>query len=525
SIAEADRCAAALGETPTLVRDIDLTNSGLTDEGLARLSTQPMLEQLHIRGTKVTSAGVEAFKKALPDCNVDWEPTSPANEDPNRAVAEWVLKHGGTVTVVSTPGTPAYLVASVEQLPVGFELFSLWSPFSPEPPRPPISEEELISQMRRLRGNLWGLGVDNVGLSDAGLRELTMIPALANLDILRIRNGAITDDGLARLTAFANLWFLEIIGQLDVTPNGIGQLRALPKLKYLTLNSTGLSDAHLAELRNMDLEGLEVPNHAGITDAGMSHLAGMRNLRDLHVQGTQVTGAGLHELRQLPRLFRLFISASQADGLQSLRTLRWLQLTLASSHDLTHLANLPQLRTIWIFGDVAIEEGDRAELAKKNPLCRLIVGNTPPKAIGEDHRRALAERLQNRGATLASNLPANDRPVEIVAINLPPQFALDDEDRRLLGALDYLHRLSAPSIAEADRCAAALGETPTLVRDIDLTGSGLTDAGLEHLTRMASLVELDIRETRVTAAGVEALRKALPDCKIHANPPAAKTAD
>ncbi|HEX7378610.1 MAG TPA: serine/threonine-protein kinase, partial [Pirellulales bacterium] len=123
--------------------------------------------------------------------------TTVAGEDPNRAVAAWALEHGVSIGIVSPPKALPFLVTSIEQLPRSFDVHSLGLPFSSKPPRPPISEEEFTAQVRRVRGNLRLLGAANLGLSDAGLRELTTIPALANLEFLGIRGGAITDDGLA----------------------------------------------------------------------------------------------------------------------------------------------------------------------------------------------------------------------------------------------------------------------------------------------------------------------------------------
>jgi hypothetical protein len=42
----------------------------------------------------------------------------------------------------------------------------------------------------------------------------------------------------------------------------------------------------------------------------------------------------------------------------------------------------------------------------------------------------------------------------------------------------------------------------------------VTDAGLKHLTTLKNLTELWLQETKVTEAGVQELRKALPKCFI-----------
>jgi hypothetical protein len=47
-----------------------------------------------------------------------------------------------------------------------------------------------------------------------------------------------------------------------------------------------------------------------------------------------------------------------------------------------------------------------------------------------------------------------------------------------------------------------------------LAGSLLTDKGLEKLTALENLTELDVTVTSVTAAGVEKFLKARPKCKV-----------
>jgi|GEM_PF-1435586 hypothetical protein len=58
------------------------------------------------------------------------------------------------------------------------------------------------------------------------------------------------------------------------------------------------------------------------------------------------------------------------------------------------------------------------------------------------------------------------------------------------------------------------------IREIWLWGcSNITDRGLAHIAKLSSLQSLDIRQTKVTAAGVARLQKALPRCKIEWDEP------
>ena len=42
----------------------------------------------------------------------------------------------------------------------------------------------------------------------------------------------------------------------------------------------------------------------------------------------------------------------------------------------------------------------------------------------------------------------------------------------------------------------------------------MTDAGLEHLNELTNLARLDLRRAQVTEAGIDDLKKSLPECKI-----------
>jgi hypothetical protein len=52
------------------------------------------------------------------------------------------------------------------------------------------------------------------------------------------------------------------------------------------------------------------------------------------------------------------------------------------------------------------------------------------------------------------------------------------------------------------------------VKRLSLSGSSLGDEGIKHLEGLKNLESIDLRQTKVTAAGIDRLQKALPKCKI-----------
>jgi hypothetical protein len=65
-----------------------------------------------------------------------------------------------------------------------------------------------------------------------------------------------------------------------------------------------------------------------------------------------------------------------------------------------------------------------------------------------------------------------------------------------------------------DESLRRLGDLPALEKLIISSVPGLTDAGLEHLAKLQNLKWLWFHRTQTTEAGVEKLRKSLPNCRI-----------
>jgi hypothetical protein len=82
----------------------------------------------------------------------------------------------------------------------------------------------------------------------------------------------------------------------------MGSTSDLPKLEYLSLSSTQVTDAGLVHLK--DLQKIEYLGLAStqVTDAGLDHLQGLSKLTSLNLAYTQVTGAGIVHMKGLPKL-------------------------------------------------------------------------------------------------------------------------------------------------------------------------------------------------------------------------------
>ncbi|MCE9557302.1 MAG: hypothetical protein K8T91_28470 [Planctomycetes bacterium] len=99
------------------------------------------------------------------------------------------------------------------------------------------------------------------------------------------------------------------------------------------------------------------------------------------------------------------------------------------------------------------------------------------------------------------------------AVHFSTDFKVRDRDMELLRSLSSLEWLWLNYTGVTDAGLAHLTHLKNL-DTLDLEYTRITDAGLEHLTGLSNLKELRLRGTQVTAAGVARLQKALPNCNI-----------
>jgi hypothetical protein len=87
-----------------------------------------------------------------------------------------------------------------------------------------------------------------------------------------------------------------------------------------------------------------------------------------------------------------------------------------------------------------------------------------------------------------------------------------------LVGLKRLHSLELTGTKLTDAGLRTLGTIHELV-GLDVQRTSITDSGLDHLKGLTNLSWLDLRDTKVTKAGLTKLQQALPNCKIHWDPP------
>jgi len=143
-----------------------------------------------------------------------------------------------------------------------------------------------------------------IATTDAGLAHLANLTRIRKLALY---HEGITDRGLLYLSKWTEIETLELeLKQIDGL--GLAAFAGCPNLKRLYLSRlTGMTDEGLAGVgRLVQLEQLSLPEQTA--DAGLKHLSTLVSLKDLTLEKTKITAAGLVPLAQLPKLEQLSVA-------------------------------------------------------------------------------------------------------------------------------------------------------------------------------------------------------------------------
>lgn len=153
--------------------------------------------------------------------------------------------------------------------------------------------------------------------SDTGL---FYIGQLKHLESLVIWDAILVSDaGVAHLSNLGQLRFIHLSNS-KITDDSLKTFAAMPSLEGLSLQENHFTDRGLVYLSQMtQLKSLSVGlgDVKGITDEGLVHLKGLKNLEDLDLQGAGVTTAGLEHLRGLKKLKELWAPVDDVSSLQA----------------------------------------------------------------------------------------------------------------------------------------------------------------------------------------------------------------
>lgn len=256
------------------VEHLCVSDTGITDEGLAQLSTLESVRDIEFwRHGNITGRGLRCLKD-IPSLRyvtfLEYEITP----EHAKSLAECTQLESVIMVECQTTDEALLPLASLtnlrelafsspsidgDSLAICQNMHKLKRLFVSG-----VGDEQLayIAEISSLRHLAPG---DNI--TDAGLVHLE---GLVNLESLALSRSQITDAGLRHLAKLPNLTELWLNGTA-ITDEGVKELARFPKLKTLWLNDTQITDASVPVLKSMQLEQLEFDG-TQITEEGRQRL-------------------------------------------------------------------------------------------------------------------------------------------------------------------------------------------------------------------------------------------------------------
>jgi Leucine-rich repeat (LRR) protein len=484
----------------------------------------------------------------------------PANGD--RIAAEWALATGGVVTVAAAgkeqalqpgqklpEGDVRLLNVDLRERPVtGTGLATL--------ERTTTLKELNLSQTDATDSWLTSIGklvhlkeldLGDTKISEAGLQKLAALTELRVLSLWRLN---ITDAGLKHLAGLKKLQVVNL-SYTQVTGTGFADLKDLKQLFYLRLHDSLVNDASVQSIHDLpnDRTLTLILSRTKLTDAGLSRLRG-RSIWELHLGGLPITDKGLTNLgiTEMPYLSILHLPGTEVTDagvatILQVRTLNDIDLseTNVSARGFASLKRVfPQATLQWSEPNVTaaravFKAGGTVSVRRREDSTPYVVQRGADLPL--DSFAVTAVNLAGTKTPLVEVLSALAHPRlrELVSLDLS-DHSVSTDDIQQISRLVRLRRLvlnraqirgedlvlleRLPQLVELELACPSLDllliESGGFLRleRLSLATSGITDDSVAHLARLAGLKELDLTGTKISAAGVAALQKSLPECRI-----------
>lgn len=281
----------------------------------------------------------------------------------------------------------------------------------------------------------------------------------------------------------------EGIVEIEYYAAEVSALKSLPVLKHLphpdtislgfsAFDATQAGDLakYSSVLTKMKEVTIRVSTETPVSDTELRHFSTISNLVQLGMftsKRMEVTDAGVASLKDLHQLRSLALNNTEVTdaglvyfkGLTKLRFLSLVQ-TDVSGEGLRHLKDLPIERLMLV--ETKVDDDGLKHLQGFKSVEHLGLGGCPINGPG----------------------------------------------LKYLSELENLRRLGLPGTQIDDSSLVHLQDLPTL-EDLSLYECrNITDGGVDSLKQLKGLKRLIINETKISKAGAETLRKALPDTKI-----------
>jgi WD40 repeat protein/Leucine-rich repeat (LRR) protein len=321
----------------------------LTGPGLAVLATLSRLEELHLKGARMDSAGLRALVGLKKLRALSLQSTLVADEGLEVLGKLPVLTELNLGSGIGDEG-----LAKLKDLKQLRRLSLADADFS----------DAGLAHLRGMTA-LEELDLSRTPVTDAGLAHLK---SLTNLKRLDLSGTGVSDAGLAHLSALKKLTSIRLEEMPKLTGTGLEHLRGATGITELQLYTTGVTDAGLRGLKDLvQLRTLILPER--ITDDGLLNLVKLTNLRSINLPALKnVKGPGLAGLRNATALKELDLSQMEVsdsvlDGIKEWRHLEVLELPKTiTDAGLARLAGLQGLAVLKVKEAAGVTDAGLAHL-------------------------------------------------------------------------------------------------------------------------------------------------------------------
>jgi hypothetical protein len=253
--------------------------------------------------------------------------------------------------------------------------------------------------------------------------------------------------------------------------------------------------------------GVRLHPQGGTLDDAFPHLRNLTRLARLALYTDNLSADGFLALGKLPALIEVELHAPEvkegpgSGGAAPCPRLTW--------------DKLPRVSTIRLSGG-GIGDAQLRDVATSTVVQNLFLGQVAVTEKGLAHLREI--RTLELLCVQSSKVTADGVKALVGIENLKSltlsATALGQDGFRLLAGMTGLEYLSLESTKATDADVAHLAVLAKLTH-LDLGyNSGVTDAGLKHLTGLRRLAGLRLYETKVTDDGVAELKRSLPKLTV-----------